>query len=215
MEEVNFGQFLKSIRKSKNLSIVKLAEMSGVSNPYISQIENNKFTPSMDVLTKLAKSLNIDMIELAQRAGYLSEEDINLTAKEEKAFEAAAFLQNSEDLYLVNQQLAKTKSEEERTLLLKNKERLEKRILKKWSHYDEVYKNVIEHLKGEMTLINANDSAFKKGTSIPVFVDELNNINIKVYKNDSILNEQDTQSLNAMIKGFLFDKNFIDYNKEQ
>lgn len=215
MEEVSFGQFLKSIRKSKNLSIVKLAEMSGVSNPYISQIENNKFTPSMDVLSKLAKSLNLDMIELAQKAGYLNEEDFTLTAKEEKEFEAAAFLQNSEELYIVNQQLAKTKSQEERTLLLKKKERLEKRILKKWSHYDEVYKNVIEHLKDEVALIEANDCAFKKGISIPVFVDELNNIDIKIYKNDSILNEQDTQLLNAMIKGFLFDKKFIDYNEEK
>lgn len=215
MEEVNFGPFLKSIRKSKNLSIVKLAEMSGVSNPYISQIENNKFIPSIDVVTKLAKSLNVDMIELAQKAGYLSEADITLTAKEEKGFEAAAFLQTSEELYTVNQQITKTKSEEERATLLKRKERLEKRISKKWSHYDEVFKDVIEYLKDEVSLIEANNKAFENGTSIPVFVDEHNNLNIKVYKNDFILNEEDTRALNQMIKGFLYDKKFINYNEEQ
>ena len=73
MKEVNFGEYLRSIRKSKNLSIVKLAEISGVSNPYISQLENNKFTPSIEIMLKLAKALDVSMLELLKGAGYLSE----------------------------------------------------------------------------------------------------------------------------------------------
>lgn len=209
------GEFIKELRKEKGYTLREVAEKTGISNTYISNLENGvKDSPSMETLFKLSKALDVNYTQLLEKSGYISEKDNILTKEEEKAFEAAAFLKSSEELYLVNQQLEKSTSVEERTELLNRKERLEKRISKKWNHYDEVYKNVIQHLKDELSLIEANNKAFENDLSIPVFVDEQNNINIKIYKKDYVLNPEDTKTLNSMIKGFLFDKKFLDYNDE-
>lgn len=76
MKEVtkNIGEFLKSLRKSKGMTLIQLQEESGVSNSYLSQIENGKFKPSSDVLKKLSKPLNVPYFELMYRAGYIPEE---------------------------------------------------------------------------------------------------------------------------------------------
>ncbi|MFB2517499.1 helix-turn-helix domain-containing protein [Lysinibacillus sp. OTC-L20] len=209
------GEFIKELRKEKGYTLREVAEKTGISNTYISNLENGvKDSPSMETLFKLSKALDVNYTQLLEKSGYISEKDNILTKDEENAFEAAAFLKSSEELYLVNQQLEKSKSVEERTELLNRKERLEKRISKKWNHYDEVYKNVIEHIKDEVSLLEANNKAFENDLSIPVFVDEQNNINIKVYKKDYVLNPEDTKTLNSMIKGFLFDKKFFNYNDE-
>ncbi|QNU32611.1 helix-turn-helix transcriptional regulator [Geobacillus sp. 47C-IIb] len=42
MYNKEFGDYLRSLRKRKNLSIKELQELSGVSDAYISQIENGK-----------------------------------------------------------------------------------------------------------------------------------------------------------------------------
>lgn len=209
------GEFIKELRKEKGYTLREVAEKTGISNTYISNLENGvKDSPSMETLFKLSKALDVNYTQLLEKSGYISEKDNILTKDEENAFEAAAFLKSSEELYLVNQQLEKSKSVEERTELLNRKERLEKRISKKWNHYDEVYKKVIEHIKDEVSLLEANNKAFENDLSIPVLVDEQNNINIKVYKKDYVLNPEDTKTLNSMIKGFLFDKKFLDYNDE-
>lgn len=208
------GSFIKEKRKAKSLTLRELANTINLSHSYLSQIENGQRKASPELLEKFSKALDVNYMQLLEEAGYISEKDNILTKEEEKAFEAAAFLKSSEELYLVNQQLEKSTSVEERTELLNRKERLEKRISKKWNHYDEVYKNVIQHLKDELSLIEANNKAFENDLSIPVFVDEQNNINIKVYKKDYVLNPEDTKTLNSMIKGFLFDKKFLDYNDE-
>ena len=57
---------------------MQLSEMSGVSNPYLSQIENNKFIPSLEILRKLAMALDSDLYALAVEAGIYSEEDLFL-----------------------------------------------------------------------------------------------------------------------------------------
>lgn len=206
------GEFIKELRKEKGYTLREVAEKTGISNTYISNLENGvKDSPSMETLFKLSRALDVNYTQLLEKSGYINEKDNILTKDEEKAFEAAAFLQSSEELHLIYQQLEKSKSVEERTELLNRKERLEKRISKKWNHYDEIYKNVIEHIKDEVSLLEANNKAFENDLSIPVFVDEQNNINIKVYKKDYVLNPEDTKTLNSMIKGFLFDKTFLDY----
>lgn len=70
-----FGEYLRRIRKLKGLTLTKLEELSGVSNSYLSQVENGQFKPSVEILKKLAKVLDVPYIELLQKAGVL-EEDI-------------------------------------------------------------------------------------------------------------------------------------------
>jgi transcriptional regulator with XRE-family HTH domain len=66
-----YGQ-LKDLRKLKGFTIRELADRSGVSTAYISQLENgNRGIPSPDVLMKLSEGLNVSYPELMQSAGYL------------------------------------------------------------------------------------------------------------------------------------------------
>ncbi|MCM3359364.1 helix-turn-helix domain-containing protein [Psychrobacillus sp. MER TA 171] len=68
------GEFLKSLRKMRGLTLVQLEKISAVSNSYISQVENGHFKPSPDVLAKLSKALNANFFDLMVKAGYISTE---------------------------------------------------------------------------------------------------------------------------------------------
>lgn len=72
MEALEFGQYLKSLRKAAKLSMAVLAEQSGVSQPYISQIERGeRGIPSPDILKKLSTALNTPYTDLMAKAGFL------------------------------------------------------------------------------------------------------------------------------------------------
>jgi transcriptional regulator with XRE-family HTH domain len=67
-----FYDKLKDMRKLKGFTIRELADRSGVSAAYISQLENgNRGIPSPDVLMKLSEGLNTSYSELMDIAGYL------------------------------------------------------------------------------------------------------------------------------------------------
>jgi len=70
MDQIEFGKYLKSLRKQKGLTIIELSNQSGVSNPYISQLENGKFTPSPEVIKKLSSVLEESFSGLLHAAGY-------------------------------------------------------------------------------------------------------------------------------------------------
>lgn len=55
------GSTLKRKRKELGLTLQKLADLSGLSAPFISQIENNKTIPSMVSLAGLATALDVDI----------------------------------------------------------------------------------------------------------------------------------------------------------
>lgn len=55
---------IKEIRIKKNISQKQLAEMSGVSKSYISELENNTYCPSILVMCKLADALKVDINKL-------------------------------------------------------------------------------------------------------------------------------------------------------
>lgn len=55
------GSTLKTRRKELGLTLQKLADQSGLSAPFISQIENNKTVPSMVSLAGLATALDVDI----------------------------------------------------------------------------------------------------------------------------------------------------------
>lgn len=71
----DFGEYLRELRKEKGLTLTQLSEISGVSHPYISQIENDKFKPSPDILKKLAGPLGVPYTELLHKAGILPGDD--------------------------------------------------------------------------------------------------------------------------------------------
>ena len=53
------------------MSLRKLAEAAGISNPYLSQIERGLRKPSAEILKSIAKALSIRAESLYERAGLL------------------------------------------------------------------------------------------------------------------------------------------------
>ncbi len=69
------GDYLHEQRVAAQLSLRQLAEQTGVSNPYLSQIERGLRRPSAEVLQQLAKALRVSAETLYIHAGILSPED--------------------------------------------------------------------------------------------------------------------------------------------
>jgi transcriptional regulator with XRE-family HTH domain len=66
------GDYLREQRVAAALSLRELAEVSGVSNPYLSMIERGVRKPSAQVLQQIAKALHISSEQLYVRAGLLN-----------------------------------------------------------------------------------------------------------------------------------------------
>ena len=58
------GQHIRTIRKSKGLTLKDLAEKSGLSIPYLSDTERDVVNPSLKSLQSIAKSLELSLPEL-------------------------------------------------------------------------------------------------------------------------------------------------------
>jgi len=69
------GDYLHEQRVSAQLSLRQLAEQTGVSNPYLSQIERGLRRPSAEVLQQLAKALRVSAETLYIHAGILNPAD--------------------------------------------------------------------------------------------------------------------------------------------
>src|SRR5215469_464401 len=63
------GAFIRSQRKLANLSLRQLAELTSLSNPYLSQVERGLHQPSVRVLRALADALNVSAETLLAQAG--------------------------------------------------------------------------------------------------------------------------------------------------
>lgn len=56
--------YIREIREAQGLSQGKLSKLSGVSSSHIGYIENGEREPTISVLCKIAKALNVDIKEL-------------------------------------------------------------------------------------------------------------------------------------------------------
>jgi transcriptional regulator with XRE-family HTH domain len=71
----SLGAFIRSQRRLANLSLRDMAELTHVSNPYLSQIERGLHEPSVRVLRSIARALNLSAETLLAQAGVLDGED--------------------------------------------------------------------------------------------------------------------------------------------
>ena len=69
----DLGAYLREQRESAQLSLRQLADMAGISNPYLSQIERGLKRPSAEILQQIAKGLQVSAESLYVRAGILDE----------------------------------------------------------------------------------------------------------------------------------------------
>jgi transcriptional regulator with XRE-family HTH domain len=69
------GTFIREQRNSARLSLRRLSELAGISNPYLSQIERGLRRPSAEILQQIAKALRISAETLYVQAGILEKPD--------------------------------------------------------------------------------------------------------------------------------------------
>lgn len=90
------SKYLKKLRGK--LSIRHIAEKTGISNAYLSQLEGGKRdNPHPDVLKKLAKFYELPVIELLKKAGYLDEDNNGEETYEEKIDRLFQYITNKPD----------------------------------------------------------------------------------------------------------------------
>jgi transcriptional regulator with XRE-family HTH domain len=71
----DLGEFIRDQRRRDRLSLRKLSELAGISNPYLSQIERGLRKPSAEILQAIARGLQISAETLYVRAGILDERE--------------------------------------------------------------------------------------------------------------------------------------------
>jgi transcriptional regulator with XRE-family HTH domain len=67
------GEYIRQQREQARISLRQLASATGVSNPYLSQIERGLRRPSAEILQQIAKGLRISAEALYVQAGILED----------------------------------------------------------------------------------------------------------------------------------------------
>jgi transcriptional regulator with XRE-family HTH domain len=67
----DLGEFIRHQREGARLSLRGLSSRTGISNPYLSQIERGLRKPSAEILQQIARGLAISAETLYERAGIL------------------------------------------------------------------------------------------------------------------------------------------------
>jgi transcriptional regulator with XRE-family HTH domain len=68
---LTLGSFIREHRTRANLSLRQLAELTHLSNPYLSQIERGLHQPSVRVLKAISDALNVSAETLLTQAGLI------------------------------------------------------------------------------------------------------------------------------------------------
>jgi transcriptional regulator with XRE-family HTH domain len=80
----DFGAYLRRLRQEQKLTLREVEEMAGVSNSYLTLIERGlRKPPGADVLKKLAPVYNVPVRDLLRAAGYLADENREISEEEE------------------------------------------------------------------------------------------------------------------------------------
>jgi transcriptional regulator with XRE-family HTH domain len=69
------GQFIRRQRQQSEVSMRQFAELVGISNPYLSQIERGLRAPSAQVVQAIADALKLSADTLYEQAGVPREDD--------------------------------------------------------------------------------------------------------------------------------------------
>jgi transcriptional regulator with XRE-family HTH domain len=73
----DLGEFIREQRSVARLSVRRLSDMAGISNPYLSQIERGLRRPSAEILQQIARALRISAETLYVRAGILEAREVH------------------------------------------------------------------------------------------------------------------------------------------
>jgi transcriptional regulator with XRE-family HTH domain len=116
-----FGEFIKHIRESKNLTLVEVAESAGINHSHLSRIENGeRKPPKIATMRKLADAIGISLPTLLEKAGFLESES-----------DESSLIGESQTEYVVDRSNLEKKREKER-------ERRNQRDLKKFIEQSDI-----------------------------------------------------------------------------
>lgn len=59
IKELRLGEKIRKLRQERRLTLQELSELSGLSKPLLSQIENDQVTPPIATLLKISKGLKV------------------------------------------------------------------------------------------------------------------------------------------------------------
>ena len=108
------GAFIKEQRKRANLSLRQLAELTSLSNPYLSQVERGLHQPSVRVLKAISGALNVSAETLLVQAGLIDAMTGESTPDGEQAAPGGPQVPGTEDAIRADQRL----SEEQKAALI-------------------------------------------------------------------------------------------------
>lgn len=77
---MDIGSTIRTIRKRKNITIAAICEQTGLSQGFMSQLENNKTSPSIATLESIAHALNVPLAYLLLS----KEERMHIVRREER-----------------------------------------------------------------------------------------------------------------------------------
>jgi transcriptional regulator with XRE-family HTH domain len=66
---MNLGAVIRKERKKRELTLKVVAERAGISQGFLSQVENDVNSPSVDTLVKICGALGVDAGQVIQQAG--------------------------------------------------------------------------------------------------------------------------------------------------
>lgn len=69
MRDNELGSYLRLLRIKNNLTMTQTADKTGITQGYISQIENGIYSPSAKTLARLARTYSVPEIHLLRKAG--------------------------------------------------------------------------------------------------------------------------------------------------
>lgn len=64
----HLGRAIRGLRRDQGLTLTQLSESSGLSVPFLSQVENNRAKPSLRSLAAIAKALSCNVIDIMTAA---------------------------------------------------------------------------------------------------------------------------------------------------
>lgn len=89
---------IKLLRRSKNITLYKLSQVTGISRTYLRELENNNvFNPTMKILDKIANALDVTIKDL-----FYYNNDVN-KLKEEMYHRIEVFGLYSKEVYEISQ----------------------------------------------------------------------------------------------------------------
>jgi transcriptional regulator with XRE-family HTH domain len=77
-----FGTYLRNQRQLAQLSLRQLADLTKVSNPYLSQIERGLHQPSIAIIKSLAEALHLSTSDLLAQAADIASDEQPTTSTE-------------------------------------------------------------------------------------------------------------------------------------